>query len=761
MAQRILTTILLINFSCFGGVYQLANRDGLPLGRTYDGVRAALPYATYTNTTTWLTGQGTETNLYDFSPEHDDVVYVDSPFLKLNGNSDSIIFKDVATSNVWDISLYTKLNAAPHNDSLVTEGTNDGHVSETALVIDILDDYTIRGAYRDADTTYATTSSAMQSTLEAGCSIRYLNYGETQFLLVDGAFVAGSTNTTAKRTDATDIFVGKRHGGRYYADVNIGSLKVSAPPTVKVVFEFGQSNAQGNAGGYGTLSPALQGDQAHLFVHDITGTPNSIRPLAPVSSTVWGCEITAGSTITAGSENPVCFIKVASSGSSLFEDWQPGGAQYVWAVDTVNEVLAQFDIDGIAYTVEELWWIQGENDANYTNALAYEANWDTFIDGFEVAISNVIPRKRINILNPALNKPYIDEVVSAQESIASRDGYYPIVMSGYDLRVDGLHYSSTGLQNIGIYLGGEFLADTATIPNSYDLYAPMQEGVWTNLHDVSGNENGGEVVTANETALWAETYDDSSYFAEHGGSKVLSCDPVGSYADLGVVPNDTCNWSGTVIVTDTSVTCFWGSRTSAGTDRFYFGFSGGVWTAHFGGGKSSEAVAVTLGKHTFELYGVSGVGGYLKIDGNQVADSSDATPWTGTNPLYVGGRNYGASFSDYSGMLFIDSVIVCSGTTTMHNAASAYGTTLPDSIGTNDATLVNTEFVYIPALLDGADDAEGLGITNPSGVVHNGGPYSISNSVMGAVTYANLITNAVYNATVNTNGAVMEVYIEN
>jgi len=63
------------------------------------------------------------------------------------------------------------------------------------------------------------------------------------------------------------------------------------------------------------------------------------------------------------------------------------------------------------------------------------------------------------------------------------------------------------------------------------------------------------------------------------------------------------------------------------------------------------------------------------------------------------------------------------------DASIAYGTTLPDSIGTNDATLVNTELVYIPALADGSDDAAGIDITNPPDLVHNGGPHKVQTSV--------------------------------
>ena len=89
MALRILTTILLTSLCSFGEVYQLANVAGRALGRTADGERAALQYDTYTNSTTWLTGQMFGDAMTDFSPEREDAV-IESPCLKLNGAGDYV-----------------------------------------------------------------------------------------------------------------------------------------------------------------------------------------------------------------------------------------------------------------------------------------------------------------------------------------------------------------------------------------------------------------------------------------------------------------------------------------------------------------------------------------------------------------------------------------------------------------------------------------------------------------------------------------------
>jgi hypothetical protein len=76
-------------------------------------------------------------------------------------------------------------------------------------------------------------------------------------------------------------------------------------------------------------------------------------------------------------------------------------------------------------------------------------------------------------------------------------------------------------------------------------------------------------------------------------------------------------------------------------------------------------------------------------------------------------------------------------------------------------TAIDGVHKYIPALSDGSDDTEGLGITNPAkNYVHNNTESSlVINSVTN--TYGNLLTNAAYNASTDTNGFITEIYIEN
>ncbi len=74
-------------------------------------------------------------------------------------------------------------------------------------------------------------------------------------------------------------------------------------------------------------------------------------------------------------------------------------------------------------------------------------------------------------------------------------------------------------------------------------------------------------------------------------------------------------------------------------------------------------------------------------------------------------------------------------------AANAYDTTWPDSVGSNNATLVNTEFLHLPALDDGSDDVAGLGLTNPPAVpnvLHNNCEIDLRNADESALYHSAL-----------------------
>ena len=94
MARRILITILLTSLLAGAETYQMANVAGLPLGRTADGERAALPLNTYTGLTTWATGQMDGNQLVDFSPARSNLT-IQSGAAVFDGVGDLLTFTDI------------------------------------------------------------------------------------------------------------------------------------------------------------------------------------------------------------------------------------------------------------------------------------------------------------------------------------------------------------------------------------------------------------------------------------------------------------------------------------------------------------------------------------------------------------------------------------------------------------------------------------------------------------------------------------------
>ena len=306
---------------------------------------------------------------------------------------------------------------------------------------------------------------------------------------------------------------------------------------------------------------------------------------------------------------------------------------------------------------------------------------------------------------------------------------------------------------------------------STDVDWPCQERFGLTLYGVDSFYPSATLVTTDLEAIRTDnTQDDSSYFAEHGGSKVLSFNGSTAFVE-GTYPitGDIYPFavSGRMKGSGGYRTVFSVAKTTTQNEYIaLWGLGGKLVVNRRSGAQNlttlSNASMFDGEWHAFRVDFLADDLVKVYIDDLDNADIVITENYnTPSLSSYAIGRNNDSTPSQYYFGVIQDISLSSPFLSFTFESKNAYGTTLPDSTGTNDATLVNTEFVYIPALLDGADDAEGLGITNPGGVVHNEGFYSISNSVMGAVTYADLITNAVYNATTNASGAVMEVYIEN
>lgn len=142
-------------------------------------------------------------------------------------------------------------------------------------------------------------------------------------------------------------------------------------------------------------------------------------------------------------------IKSATGGTSLAVDWVPGGALFNAAVQALY-----------ATTAQEIWWVQGEDDAgNGIYAAAYEANLTALIAAFRSALALPNLVVRVCILHSGSIRPFKETVRTAQNNVCNADPFVEAFsMEPYTLLADGLHYSGATYVTIGVDLGNAYLA---------------------------------------------------------------------------------------------------------------------------------------------------------------------------------------------------------------------------------------------------------------------------------------------------------------
>lgn len=299
----------------------------------------------------------------------------------------------------------------------------------------------------------------------------------------------------------------------------------------------------------------------------------------------------------------------------------------------------------------------------------------------------------------------------------------------------------------GVVAGTARFFDGKILSASFSNYADssqnfsysLQESSGSTVYDVSGNGNHGTIVAGGSSlaTMWGQKQNVFHDFAIRGGSKVLGFDGVDAYANTGYIPSIN-----TKIVVNGKF-CNAGQNDYMGSfngvlDNYTFGIrsTGSTWFFGWRGSSSTLVSGADYNRHEFIIDG-----GKFYVDGIEKIDLSGASGAIPAYPLFISARN-AAGTPDLHSCFDLDSYEIYESGVLVRSFYSkdAFGTTLPDSTGTNDATLVNTSFVYIPALSSGTNDAAGLRLTNPSGAVHNNGSYGL---VFGGVTntYSMMLTN--------------------
>ena len=288
------------------------------------------------------------------------------------------------------------------------------------------------------------------------------------------------------------------------------------------------------------------------------------------------------------------------------------------------------------------------------------------------------------------------------EGGATTDGYV-----GY--ANDKLYNNQKGLlisnANGGTYLQTNLHGDNYTFSGG--------EGMGTHEPDTSGNGNDGTwtVGVGGVETLRSATQDVIAHNALNGFSKVLSFDLDG-YFDTGITADAT---------TITEVRFYTPNQSAIAGSQFLFGYRDDL-THRYACYITSIAVGLYWDAFAQMNVGVSGWntfrvgGGKAYLNGAEIADVGGTTLNASASTIWIGAIN---NYADDGVRGNIEYAKIWKGGVLVGewHSKNAYnnGTNIimPDSTGTNNATGTNVLEKYIPALDDGTDDVEGLGLTNP------------------------------------------------
>lgn len=308
---------------------------------------------------------------------------------------------------------------------------------------------------------------------------------------------------------------------------------------------------------------------------------------------------------------------------------------------------------------------------------------------------------------------------------------------------------------------------------------PMQEGPGADdiLYDVSGNGRDGELKAESSSVetIRGGTQSQSFYGAEYGMSKVTSYDGTA----YGIVDNSTNLFN--VGINDFTISGRLTKSVTPDGNKYFFGKYETTpddkreWAMRFEGtsgdlelGTSSTGanikwntvLAANIPSGWFEFSVTkSGEDTSWTTNGAPVPDT-DTILYANVNdadgPITIGSIGGDNANGSYEGQIaWIE--MTSGGVTCRWDSAVSYGTNLVSSTGCNDAMMTSNKFAYIPALADGTADAEDGPITNLGGLAHHNGGHGV---VVGGITntFADLLTNAIYNASINSVGLIEEFY---
>lgn len=254
-------------------------------------------------------------------------------------------------------------------------------------------------------------------------------------------------------------------------------LQAPAEQVIEVVLVGGQSNAVGTGTDASTLgNPALanpQTDTLYWFGNSGDALANQLISLQPRTGGGFGPELALGQVLTqqlGSASSQVAIVKWAQGTTGFIDGetdtWHAGGdatlvgdgTLYASFQSTVNDALAAIQAANPTATVRVsgMVWMQGERDANFTeaDALDYQSDLGLMVQDVRSTYGSDIVFVQGQLSNK-ISRTYLDAVQSGQASLAAGDARGGIVSTqSFSFNADNLHYDSAGQVLLGSAMGG-------------------------------------------------------------------------------------------------------------------------------------------------------------------------------------------------------------------------------------------------------------------------------------------------------------------
>jgi len=170
----------------------------------------------------------------------------------------------------------------------------------------------------------------------------------------------------------------------------------------------------------------------------------------------FGPEISFARTLRTHSKRPQAVVKVAFSGTGIRQDWEPNstgpnGSCYRALTNELQLASEAAQAGGLALRPRAFLWVQGESDADPTDAIHYEEalHWLLFAVRRDVGDPNLSVLLAVNTRFNEGKNDYMKAIVAAQQAVAASDPHCVYVDTAAAEIVNAYHFSGKGTLQVG------------------------------------------------------------------------------------------------------------------------------------------------------------------------------------------------------------------------------------------------------------------------------------------------------------------------